>query len=211
MTTIGGQASIGPPVSSGKERVQIFESVGTRPAGEAFITGIVPGEGTYFCLVCGTQLALRETDHLPECPACGTSRFRRDSIFASLQEHGSPTLEFAVTAQREPPGWLDQARERLAEPGCHLAMRERGKLVTFHLELGWTKIGRCHRAEINLDDPSVSRRHALIATDPGRHPRVLDDRSLNGVLVNGHKVEWAELKQGDELTIGRYRLYLLRA
>jgi DNA-directed RNA polymerase subunit RPC12/RpoP len=171
----------------------------------------MPGEGTFFCLVCGTQLALRETDRLPECPACGTSRFRRDSIFASLQEHGSPTLEFAVTARREPPGWLDEAREKRAEPGCHLAMRERGEIVTFHLALGWTKIGRCHRAEVNLDDPSVSRRHALIMTDPERPPRVLDDRSLNGVLVNGHKVEWAELKEGDELTIGRYRLYLLRA
>ena len=24
-------------------------------------------------------------------------RFRRDSIFSSLQEHGSPTVEFAIT------------------------------------------------------------------------------------------------------------------
>jgi DNA-directed RNA polymerase subunit RPC12/RpoP len=170
----------------------------------------MPGEGTYFCLLCGTQLALRETDALPECPQCGTARFRRDSIFSSLQEHGSPTVEFALTAGREPPGWLDEAREKLTEAGFHLAMRERGEIVTFSLGSDWSRIGRCDTAEISLDDPSVSRRHAMIATESDKLPRVLDDRSLNGVLVNGRKVDWAELEPGDELTIGRYRLYLLQ-
>jgi DNA-directed RNA polymerase subunit RPC12/RpoP len=171
----------------------------------------MPGEGTYFCLVCGTQVALYETDELPACARCGGSRFRRDSIFASLQERGSPTVEFAVTAEREAPGWLDEARATLTASGYHLAMREGEEIVAFHLEIGWTKVGRCPRAEINLDDPSVSRRHAMISTDPGRPPRILDDRSLNGMLLNGRKVDWAELKDGDELTIGRYRLYLLQA
>jgi DNA-directed RNA polymerase subunit RPC12/RpoP len=188
----------------------IFDSAGTRPAGKACVTGSMPGEGTYFCLVCGTQVALRETDALPECSRCGASRFRRDSIFAPLQEHGSPTVEFALTEEREPPGWFGEARARLTEAGYHLAMREGSEIRTFHLEIGWTKVGRCQRAEICLDDPSVSRRHAMIATDPGRPPRILDDRSLNGVLVNGQRIEWTELKAGDELTIGRYRLYLLQ-
>jgi DNA-directed RNA polymerase subunit RPC12/RpoP len=171
----------------------------------------MPGEGTYFCLVCGTQLALRETDPLPDCPSCGTARFRRDSIFSSLQEHGSPTVEFALSAGREPPGWLDEAREKLAAPGYHLAMRDRTEIVTFRLMTGWSRVGRCEKAEICLDDPSVSRRHAMIAAESDKLPRILDDRSLNGVLVNGRKVEWAELEPDDELAIGRYRLYLLQA
>ena len=171
----------------------------------------MPGEGTYFCLNCGAQVALRETDQLPECAVCGTSRFRRDSIFSGLQEHGSPTLEFTVGGQGEVQPWLDEAREQLNEPGYHLALRDGGEVTTIHLEVGWTKIGRCERAEICLDDPSVSRRHAMIATDEGRPPRVLDDRSLNGVLVNGRKIDWTELSDGDELTIGRYRLFLLQA
>jgi predicted RNA-binding Zn-ribbon protein involved in translation (DUF1610 family) len=195
----------------GKESHPIFESAGTSPAGEAYATGSMPGEGTFFCLLCGTQLALRETDPLPECPHCGTSRFRRDSIFSSLQEHGTPTVEFALTARREPPSWLDEAAAGLVEPGYHLALRRGSEIATFHLRSGWTKVGRCERAEVYLDDPSVSRRHAVIATDAGRAPRILDDRSLNGVLVNGRRVEMAELKEDDELTIGRYRLYLLRA
>ena len=197
--------------TSQRGEVPIFESAGTSPAGEAFATGSMPGEGTFFCLVCGTRLALRETDSLPECSVCGSSRFRRDSIFASLQEHGSPTLEFAVTAEREAPGWLDQARDQLTEPGYHLAMRERGEIETHALGTGWSRIGRCGKAEICLDDPSVSRRHAMICNEEGSKPRLLDDRSLNGVLVNGRKADVAELHEGDELTIGRYRLYLLHA
>lgn len=193
-----------------KERLPIFDSAGTSPAGGAFATGSMPGEGTYFCLVCGTQLALRETDQLPECVVCGTSRFRRDSIFAGRQEHGSPTLEFALGGQGEAQVWLEDAREQLTEPGYHLALRDRGEVETFHLAIGWTKIGRCETAEICLDDPSVSRRHAMIATDEDRPPRILDDRSLNGVLVNGRRVDWTELSDGDELAIGRHRLYVLQ-
>ena len=191
--------------------IPIFDSVGASPAGETFATGSMPGEGTYFCLVCGTQLSLHETDQLPGCPYCGASRFRRDSIFSAFQDHGSTTVEFATTGQQEAPGWLGEARERLTEPGYHLAMRERGEIVTFHLEAGWSRIGRCPTAEICLDDPSVSRRHAMIAIDPGKPPRILDDRSLNGVLVNGRKVDFAELEPGAELTIGRHQLYLLQA
>ncbi len=195
----------------GGETTPIFDSVGTRPAGGAIPSGSMPGEGTYFCVVCGRQVALRETDELPNCDCCGSAHFRRDSIFASLQEHGSPTAEFALTKEREEPAWIAEARERLSEAGYHLALRERGEIRSFHLALGWSRIGRCETAEICLDDPSVSRRHAIVATDPGKPPRILDDRSLNGVLVNGKKTEVAELRPGDELTIGRYRLYLLQA
>jgi pSer/pThr/pTyr-binding forkhead associated (FHA) protein len=73
----------------------------------------------------------------------------------------------------------------------------------------WTRIGRSANADIRLDDPSVSRRHALIVLE-GRSLRILDDRSLNGVFLNGDIVEWGRLHDGDELTIGRYRLYALQ-
>jgi pSer/pThr/pTyr-binding forkhead associated (FHA) protein len=39
--------------------------------------------------------------------------------------------------------------------------------------------------------------------------RVLDDRSLNGVFVNGERVEWRALRDGDEIVVGRYRLHFL--
>ncbi|HVD86958.1 MAG TPA: FHA domain-containing protein [Solirubrobacterales bacterium] len=189
----------------------IFDSAGIGSAGGACAAGNVPGEGTYFCLVCGSQLSLRETDPLPECPRCGGSRFRRDSIFASRQEHGSTTVEFAFPREPEPPGWLDEARGQLSGSGYYLALRDRGKVFTFALADGWSRIGRCGTADVCLDDPSVSRRHAMVCAEAGESPRILDDRSLNGVLVNGEKIDVAELEPGDELAIGRYRLYLLQA
>lgn len=191
--------------------IQIFNTAGTSPAGEAFATGTLPGEGTYFCLICGTQVSLHETDALPSCARCGASRFRRDSIFSSLQEHGSPTVEFAIEGETEPPPWLEEAQARLSGPGPYLAMRERGRIETFALREGWTRVGRCSTAQICLDDPSVSRRHAILNVKEGRNPRVLDDRSLNGIAVNGRNVDVAELEPGDELKIGRLRLYLLQA
>jgi pSer/pThr/pTyr-binding forkhead associated (FHA) protein len=72
----------------------------------------------------------------------------------------------------------------------------------------WTRIGRSLAADVRFDDPTVSRRHALIV----RHPdgvRVLDDRSLNGVFVNGARVEGKVLNDGDEIIVGRYRLSFL--
>jgi pSer/pThr/pTyr-binding forkhead associated (FHA) protein len=39
----------------------------------------------------------------------------------------------------------------------------------------------------------------------------LDDRSLNGVFVNGERVEWRVLRDGDEIVVGRYRLHFLDA
>ncbi|HEY6145365.1 MAG TPA: FHA domain-containing protein [Solirubrobacterales bacterium] len=189
----------------------IFNTAGTSPAGDASATGSMPGEGTYFCLVCGTQVSLHETDELPACDHCGASRFRRDSIFSSLQDHGSTTVEFDVRSEPEPPPWLDEARENLTEPGYHLAMREGSELRIFPLTKGWLRIGRCTTADICLDDPSVSRRHAIVNCNEGRNPRILDDRSFNGTIVNGLEVEVAELEPGDVVAIGHYRLYLLQA
>ena len=40
--------------------------------------------------------------------------------------------------------------------------------------------------------------------------RVLDDRSLNGVFVNGERVDWQLLADGDEILVGRYRLTFLQ-
>jgi pSer/pThr/pTyr-binding forkhead associated (FHA) protein len=58
---------------------------------------------------------------------------------------------------------------------------------------------------VRFDDPTVSRRHALIVRQADG-VRVLDDRSLNGVFVNGERIVSRLLADGDEIVIGRYRL-----
>ena len=189
----------------------MFDSISSSGLGSTFGPGSIPGAGTYFCVNCGSQLALAETDRIPACPRCGRSRFRRDSIFSEHQEHAEATSEVPLPTAEAAPDWLPQAREAVG-PGQHLAFRDDdGELVTLSIERGWTRIGRSPASDLCLDDPSVSRRHALIVAEPGTDLRVLDDRSLNGVLVNGAPVEWGTLRDGDRLTIGRFDLYALSA
>jgi pSer/pThr/pTyr-binding forkhead associated (FHA) protein len=76
------------------------------------------------------------------------------------------------------------------------------------LQDGWTRIGRSLAAHVRFDDPTVSRRHALIHREDGS-ARILDDRSLNGVFLNGERVDWHQLEDGDEIVIGRFRLYFI--
>jgi FHA domain len=153
---------------------------------------------------------MQETDELPDCPSCGASQYRRDSIFAARQDHDTTTAELAFSEAPETPSWLPEARKRHTSPGHCLAMRsDDGELHVFPIERGWTRIGRSPTADLRIDDPSVSRRHALVVAEPGKTLRVLDDRSLNGVLVNGEAVEWGPLRDGDQLTVGRFSLYVL--
>jgi FHA domain/Zinc-ribbon containing domain len=191
-----------------REGADITASLTPTPASDSYATGAFPGPGTYFCLECGSQLALHEDDQLPDCPRCGESSFRLDSIFESMQEHGETTAEFEASAEAGPMVWLADIQAELAPGSRHLVCRnDDGEVLDFEIESGWTRIGRSVTADIRLDDPSVSRRHALLVSEPDESLRVLDDRSLNGVLVNGDLVEWGKLADGDELAIGRYRLF----
>ena len=171
----------------------------------------MPGAGTFFCLKCGTQVCLQEDDAMPHCARCRGTSFRRDSIFEPMQEHGTQTLEFPAPGQDLPSGWLEEAREALPGAGRYLVGRGEDAIRVFQVKEGWTRIGRSIAADIRLDHPSVSRRHALVVSEPDASLRVLDDRSLNGVFVNGDEIDWGKLEDGDELRIGRYQLFVLEA
>jgi hypothetical protein len=153
---------------------------------------------------CGYALSLSAIDALPNCPACGGDRFKRSSLFEQ------PTLNAAAVAAAETaPLWLEEVRGSIEEPGSYLTFEADAETVVVPLQVGWTRIGRSISAGIRLDDATVSRRHALIVLTDEGELRALDDRSLNGLFVNGERVEWARLSDGDELEIGRYRIYVL--
>lgn len=148
---------------------------------------------------------------MPDCQRCGAVEYRRDSIFEARQDHGQ-TVEMALPGATSTPSWLGAARERLPRRGRYVAMcDDEGEIEIFPISQGWTRIGRSAAADIRLDDPSVSRRHALIVSERPDSLRVLDDRSLNGVFINGEIVEWGRLTDGDELAIGRFRLFALES
>jgi hypothetical protein len=189
----------------------IFTSVRST-AVHGFDTGTIPGAGTFYCLDCGSHLSLLENDVLPECPDCGATSFGRDSIFGPLQEQPTEQTSEFPAAEDSPPDWLPEARSMLPGAGRFLASRDdNGKIDIYAIAEGWTRIGRSVAADYRLDDPSVSRRHALIVSEEPKALRVLDDRSLNGVRLNGELIEWGRLVDGDELTVGRYRLFVLEA
>jgi hypothetical protein len=77
---------------------------------------------------------------------------------------------------------------------------ESGELLRLTQDI--THVGRGSAATLSLDDQSVSRRHAVLLQRSGAM-WVLDDRSANGVFVNGRRTTQARLHDGDELRIGR--------
>jgi pSer/pThr/pTyr-binding forkhead associated (FHA) protein len=97
------------------------------------------------------------------------------------------------------------ATVRRPAPGRYVAIEDGDELVFLPLTGDVTHLGRSPGADIVLDDASVSRRHAVI-TRRGDETVVLDNRSLNGVRVNGARVTGAILQDGDTIALGRMQL-----
>ncbi|MCU1532208.1 MAG: hypothetical protein JWO49_1779 [Arthrobacter sp.] len=75
----------------------------------------------------------------------------------------------------------------------------------FLLDSDVTTAGRHPDADIFLDDVTVSRRHVEFRRTP-RSFEVVDTGSLNGTYVNHDRVDSVQLKSGDEVQIGKFRL-----
>jgi hypothetical protein len=68
-----------------------------------------------------------------------------------------------------------------------------------------TRLGRSLSADVEIDDATVSRRHALIVRQDGE-TILLDDGSRNGTWHNGIRVQRAVLHDGDTVDLGLARL-----
>jgi predicted nucleic acid-binding Zn-ribbon protein len=179
------------------------------------VDGTFASAGSFRCRNCGYVLTLSGHDALTDCPSCGGADFARASLFSAA---GSPTgaedtaRHGGVLSEPAPPdrdAQLEQARTRVEQAGEYLCFddgSESPRVAALTRE--WTRIGRSLAADVRFDDPTVSRRHALIVRQPDG-VRVLDDRSLNGVFVNGERIEGKLLQDGDEIIVGRYRLSYL--
>ena len=87
--------------------------------------------------------------------------------------------------------------------GSALLIVQRG--ARFLLDPEVTNAGRSPKADIFLDDVTVSRKHCQFIASNGGHI-VRDSGSLNGTYVNRERVDSIELHAGDEVQIGKYRL-----
>ena len=99
-------------------------------------------------------------------------------------------------------GWIAHLLSPRDEPYDELRFPDATGRVAF-------TIGRAEDCDFMLDEPTVSRHHAVLRRTPDGWA-VYDTGSTNGTRVNGWRVEEALLHAGDELMIGLQR-FVVRA
>jgi len=152
-----------------------------------------------FCNQCGH----RNPETANFCSSCG-----------AVLEHGGDTATItlrptdpAAEAEEELSVNLDDLAE-----GTGMLVVKRGPNAgsKFVLEGDVTRAGRHPDSEIFLDDITVSRRHAEFVRQ-GRAYLVRDVGSLNGTYLNRERLDEAQLANGDEVQIGKFKLVFLAA
>ena len=148
------------------------------------------------------------------CPECG---FQNPEAANYCSKCGAllHTPESGEQTQTFSPEERDELLETLGDIGINgpaLVVRSGGGRSgeTFAPQGDRTTIGRSPDCGIFLDDVTVSRKHAVLVSD-GEHWAIEDGGSLNGTFVNRKRVDRADLSDGDEVQIGKYRMtFLLR-
>ena len=80
-------------------------------------------------------------------------------------------------------------------------------LQTATLSQDIIKVGRLSSSHLFIDDPSISRMHAMVEVTGPREVSIVDlGGSPLGTMVNGQKVNKQLLSSGDEITIGDIRI-----
>jgi diguanylate cyclase (GGDEF)-like protein len=114
-------------------------------------------------------------------------------------------------------GWNDDLEstrvsdiEKLREELTRRTQRDRAYLIVlagadvgkmFKLTEGENVVGRSHRADVRLDDDSISRMHVKLILS-GTVVTIEDLGSSNGTLVNGERVHIEQLRDGDKIRLG---------
>jgi len=141
-----------------------------------------------------------QAHELPEASWATAPRIAPDTVAAAAV--GAP--ESAPTAAQ----MAALAPASALADGCLCFEDEFGGVVVVPISGPAMRVGRGLAADISFEDPTVSRRHALVTREASR-VRVLDDRSLNGLFVNGARVRSRVLVDGDVIGVGRHRLHYL--
>lgn len=121
---------------------------------------------------------------------------------------GLPAITVPVTSTGDRPLTKEDLNTimRLAD-GMALLISTRGAVSgsRYLLDEDEITVGRDPSSDILLDDSTVSRTHAVFRRINGNYS-VIDAGSLNGTYVNRQRVDSQELKNGDEIILGKFRL-----
>jgi hypothetical protein len=150
-------------------------------------------DGARFCSHCGAPL-LRGGG---ERPGESTSTISLGGTDLAEAEYEEPLAEAAAASEALPAG----TALLLVKRGPNAGSR-------FLLDSDLTTVGRHPGSDIFLDDVTVSRRHAEFYRHAGGFT-VRDVGSLNGTYVNRERIEEADLSDGDEVQVGKFRLTFL--
>lgn len=125
--------------------------------------------------------------------------------------HTTASFDRIVPGEPEPARVGMDASDRAAvealPPSSALLIVQHGPNAgaRFLLDAERVTAGRDTKADIFLDDVTVSRKHVEFVRE-GDSFVVRDVGSLNGTYVNRERVADARLHNGDEVQIGKYRL-----
>lgn len=149
------------------------------------------------CPQCGHQNPLSANF----CSSCG-------AVLNSSADETSTTMTVTVPVDN-PSEAVDVELDELP-PGVGMLVVTRGPNSgsRFALDEPLVTAGRHPDSMIFLDDITVSRRHAEVRQVEGGY-KVADVGSLNGTYLNRQRVEEADLRDGDELQIGTFKLLFL--
>jgi len=84
-----------------------------------------------------------------------------------------------------------------------LIYKEGEKVNSYSVEKDEVKIGRASDNELIINDFGVSRHHAKVTIEDGQ-PFISDMNSRNGTRVNNVLVTRGDLKDGDEISLGKF-------
>ena len=88
-------------------------------------------------------------------------------------------------------------------------LNDETKSSSWLLTNGIHKIGRLETKEIILDDVTVSRNHAFISVDD-QTVIITDEKSTNGIFVNGELIDESVLTSGSRIQIGKFSLIITK-
>jgi hypothetical protein len=138
----------------------------------------------------------------PICPQCGSAN-QPDANFCSVCGAPMPRDE----AYTETHVVVDVPGD--GEVPLLVVVRGANVGSRFALTGDLTTIGRHPESDVFLDDVTVSRRHAEVRRGGDGTLELADVGSLNGTYVNNERIDRAELAEGDQVQVGKFRLVVV--
>ncbi len=148
------------------------------------------------------------------CPECGsevTPRMRFCAECGARLVYSQSTVSYAPSFGEEEEGAIGGGRDDAPEGAALIELDQvEGTAGRRMHDIGdeLVTVGRTPESNIFLDDVTVSRQHAEIFRrdqHDGRGFRIRDAGSLNGTYVNRVRVDSVDLRNGDEIQVGKYR------